>query len=59
MQGFTIPQSAVAFPQKIDAAENNVDGGGVELLPAGAEPFEVGFQMVGQRRDPVESQQGR
>ena len=49
----------VALPQEVDAAEDDVDRGGVERPLAGTHPHEVAFEVMGQRRDAVEPQQRR
>ena len=58
VQWFTSSQELVAFPQKIDATQHHVDGGGVELPMARPQSFKMCFKVMGETGDPVQSEQG-
>ena len=49
----------VACPQKVDASQHHVHRGAVENAPARPQPFEVALEVMRQRGDPVEAEQGR
>ncbi|NDH93095.1 MAG: hypothetical protein EBZ13_00840, partial [Planctomycetia bacterium] len=59
VQWFTSPQELVAFPQKVDAAQHHVDGGGIQLPMARSQSLKMCLKVMSETGDPVEPEQGR